>query len=70
MALCTGKGEVRGYVGSPMLGEMDLEAAVGRSGQVQIVKNHPDWPNPYLLQQVHEHDRDSGLATQERKVIG
>jgi len=64
MALCTGKGEVRGYVGSPMLGEMDLEAAVGRSGQVQIVKNHPDWPNPYNGITAIRHgdiDRDIGM---------
>lgn len=46
VALSTGTGEVRGYVGSPMLGEMKLTEAVGL-GTVQVVKNHPSWPNPY-----------------------
>lgn len=50
VAICSGAGEVRGYVGSPMLGgDLTLEDAVGRApgGAVQIVKNHPDWPRPY-----------------------
>ncbi len=46
VAVSTGLGEVRGYVGSPMLGEMKLTEAVGL-GNVQIVKNDPDWPRPY-----------------------
>ena len=46
VAISSGEGEVRGYVGSPMLGDMELNEAVGL-GSVQVVKNHPDWPNPY-----------------------
>lgn len=29
-----------------MLGDMHITEAVGL-GSVQVVKNHPDWPNPY-----------------------
>lgn len=46
VAISSGTGGVRGYVGSPMLGSMPLKDAVGK-GSVQIVKNHPDWPRPY-----------------------
>jgi len=46
VAISNGKGEVRGYVGSPMLGDVELSVALGK-GSVQVVKNHPDWPNPY-----------------------
>lgn len=46
VAVSTGEGATKGYVGSPMLGEMKLTEAVGL-GAVQVVKNHPDWPNPY-----------------------
>lgn len=46
VAISNGKGEVRGYVGSPMLGDVELSVALG-NGNVQVVKNHPDWPNPY-----------------------
>lgn len=42
----TGRGECRGYVGVPGLQGFTLEDAVGK-GTVQVVKNHPDWPNPY-----------------------
>ena len=46
MAISSGKGEVRGYAGSPAVGSMTLQEAVGK-GAVQVVKNHPEWPNPY-----------------------
>lgn len=41
-----GGGGVRGYVGNPRLDQIPLNEAVG-IGSVQIVKMHPDWPNPY-----------------------
>lgn len=47
--VCTitnGLGECKGYVGSPSLNGFKLEDAVGK-GTVQVVKNRPDWPNPY-----------------------
>ena len=46
VAISDGVGNVRGYVGSPMLGDVELPEAVGQ-GMVQVVKNHPDWSNPY-----------------------
>ncbi len=47
LAIVTGKGEARGYVGNPSLGDdFTLKEAVG-AGTVQVVKNHPDWPRPY-----------------------
>lgn len=47
LAIVTGKGEARGYVGNPSLGDdFTLKEAVG-VGTVQVVKNHPDWPRPY-----------------------
>ena len=71
VAISTGKGEVRGYVGSPMLGDMKLTEAVGL-GSVQVVKNHPDWPNPYngiTAIRNGEIDRDLGayLAESEQR---
>jgi molecular chaperone Hsp33 len=71
VAISTGKGEVRGYVGSPMLGDMKLSEAVGL-GSVQVVKNHPDWPNPYngiTAIRNGEIDRDLGayLAESEQR---
>jgi molecular chaperone Hsp33 len=69
VAICSGKGEVRGYVGSPMLGnDLTLEDAVGRKGSVQIVKNHPDWPRPYNGITSVRHgdiDRDIGIYLAE-----
>ena len=69
VAICNGKGEVRGYVGSPMLGsDLTLEDAVGRTGAVQIVKNHPDWPRPYNGITAVRHgdiDRDIGIYLAE-----
>ena len=47
LAIVTGKGEARGYVGNPSLSDdFSLREAVG-VGTVQVVKNHPDWPRPY-----------------------
>lgn len=69
VAICSGKGEVRGYVGSPMLGnDLTLVDAVGRKGAVQIVKNHPDWPRPYNGITSVRHgdiDRDIGIYLAE-----
>ena len=69
VAICSGKGEVRGYVGCPMLGgDLQLEDAVGRTGAVQIVKNHPDWPRPYNGITAIRHgdiDRDIGIYLAE-----
>lgn len=63
VAISTGLGEVRGYVGSPMLGEMTLSEAVGL-GSVQVVKNHPDWPNPYNgITAVRHGDIDRDIGT-------
>jgi redox-regulated HSP33 family molecular chaperone len=62
VGISSGRGEVRGYVGSPMLGDMALTEAVGR-GSVQIVKNHPEWTNPYNGITAIRHgdiDRDIG----------
>jgi molecular chaperone Hsp33 len=64
VAITTGNGHVRGYVGSPMLGDMPLQDAVGQ-GSVQIVKNHPDWPRPYNGITAIRHgdiDRDIGKS--------
>ena len=44
VAIASGAGKCRGFVGSPMLGKMSLLEAVGK-GVLQVVKNHPDWPN-------------------------
>ena len=63
VAISSGKGEVRGYVGSPMLGDMHLSEAVGK-GMVQVVKNHPDWPNPYNgITQIRHGDVDRDIGT-------
>jgi len=71
VSICNGEGKVRGYVGSPMLGDVELSEAVGR-GLVQIVKNHPDWPNPYngiTAIRYGDIDRDIGayLAESEQR---
>eukprot|EP00429_Kryptoperidinium_foliaceum_P012878 CAMPEP_0176042196 /NCGR_PEP_ID=MMETSP0120_2-20121206/20936_1 /TAXON_ID=160619 /ORGANISM="Kryptoperidinium foliaceum, Strain CCMP 1326" /LENGTH=385 /DNA_ID=CAMNT_0017375605 /DNA_START=196 /DNA_END=1353 /DNA_ORIENTATION=- len=71
VAISNSLGEVRGYVGSPMLGDMALNEAVGL-GAVQIVKNHPSWPNPYNGITSIRHgdiDRDIGayLAESEQR---
>jgi molecular chaperone Hsp33 len=62
VGISSGRGAVRGYVGSPMLGDMALTEAVGR-GSVQVVKNHPEWTNPYNGITAIRHgdiDRDIG----------
>jgi molecular chaperone Hsp33 len=62
VAIASGTGEVRGYVGSPMLGDMYITEAMGK-GSVQVVKNHPSWPRPYngITAIVHgDVDRDVG----------
>ncbi|KAL7561376.1 hypothetical protein ACA910_001479 [Epithemia clementina (nom. ined.)] len=67
VGMANGKGEVRGYVGTPMLGEMSLSDAVG-NGRVQVVKNHPDWPRPYNGITAIRHgdiDRDIGIYLAE-----
>ena len=62
VAISSALGEVRGYVGSPMLGDMHISEAIGK-GMVQVVKNHPSWPNPYNGITAIQHgdvDRDIG----------
>jgi molecular chaperone Hsp33 len=71
VGISDGTGKVRGYVGSPMLGADNLQEAVGK-GLVQVVKNHPDWPNPYNGITAIRHsdiDRDIGayLAESEQR---
>jgi len=71
MAISTGKGEVRGYVGSPALGSMTLQEAVGK-GAVQVVKNHPEWPNPYngiTAIRNGDIDRDVGKCEGTRMLV-
>ena len=67
MAIASGKAAIRGFVGSPMLGNMTLPEAVG-TGAVQVVKNHPDWPRPYNGITAIRHgdiDRDIGIYLAE-----
>jgi molecular chaperone Hsp33 len=67
MAISSGKGSVRGYAGSPAIGSMSLPEAVGK-GAVAVVKNHPDWPNPYNGITAIRHgdiDRDIGKSADE-----
>lgn len=67
VAIATGSGDIRGFVGSPMLGQMNLKEAVGK-GVLQVVKNHPDWPRPYngITQIRHgDIDRDVGIYLAE-----
>lgn len=67
VGIANGKGEVRGYVGSPALGKISLQEAIGK-GSVQIVKNHPDWPRPYNGITAIRHsdvDRDIGIYLAE-----
>jgi molecular chaperone Hsp33 len=72
MALSTGSGRVKGYVGSPQIGDMSLSEAIGK-GALQVVKNHPNWTNPYNGITAIRHgdvDRDVGLylAESEQKA--
>ena len=68
VAIVTGKGEARGYVGNPRLGDdFTLQEAIG-SGTVQVVKNHPEWPVPYNGITAIRHgdiDRDVGIYLAE-----
>jgi len=67
VAIASGKGELKGYVGAPALGDMHIKEAIGK-GYVQIVKNHPDWPTPYNGITQIEHgdvDRDIGIYLAE-----
>lgn len=67
VAIANGKGEVRGYVGSPQVRESNLPLAVGK-GALKVVKNHPDWPNPYngITSITHgDIDRDVGIYLAE-----
>jgi molecular chaperone Hsp33 len=70
VGISSGRGEVRGYVGSPMLGDMELTEAVGK-GSVQIVKNHPEWTNPYNGITSIRHgdiDRDIGKGLHVNRI--
>jgi len=63
---------VKAYVGTPQLGKMALPEAIGTKGTVQVVKNHPDWPNPYngiTAIEYGDMDRDIGqyLADSEQR---
>ena len=68
VAIVNGKGEAKGYVGNPSLGDdFTLQEAIGK-GTVQVVKNHPDWPNPYNGITGIRHsdvDRDVGIYLAE-----
>jgi len=67
LAISNGLGHVRGYVGSPQLGNISLPEAIGK-GTIQVVKNHPDWPRPYngiTAIQNGDIDRDVGLYLAE-----
>jgi molecular chaperone Hsp33 len=69
MVVCSGGGtQVRGYVGNPSLNGFTRSEAVGKSGTVQIVKNHPSWPNPYngiTRLQTGDIDIDVGIYLAE-----
>jgi len=67
MAVSTGGGEVRGYVGNPSINGFTIHEAVGK-GTVQVVKNHPSWPNPYngiTVMRNGDIDRDVGIYLAE-----
>jgi len=71
VAISSGAGEVRGYVGNPGIGDMSLQEAVGK-GVIKVVKNHPSWPTPYNGISAIRHsdiDRDVGayLAESEQR---
>lgn len=71
VAISSGAGEVRGYVGNPGIGDMPLQEAVGK-GVIKVVKNHPSWPTPYNGIAAIRHsdiDRDVGayLAESEQR---
>ncbi len=63
VAVSDGLGNVKGYVGSPGLGDISLPEAVGK-GMVQVVKNHPDWSNPYNgITPIQHGDIDRDIGT-------
>ncbi|CAB9518546.1 33 kDa chaperonin [Seminavis robusta] len=67
VAIASGGGKCRGFVGSPMLGDMSIFEAVGK-GVLQVVKNHPEWPRPYNGITAIQHgdiDRDVGIYLAE-----
>ncbi len=67
VSVSNAEGEVKGYAGNPALGDMHIAEAIGR-GTVQVVKNHPEWPNPYNGITAIEHgdiDRDVGIYLAE-----
>jgi molecular chaperone Hsp33 len=67
VSISNGNGGVRGYVGTPGLGDMHISEAIGR-GTVQVVKMHPDWRTPYNGVTRIEHgdiDRDVGIYLAE-----
>jgi len=50
-----------------MLGDIGIQEAIGK-GSIQVVKNHPDWPNPYNGITAIRHgdiDRDIGIYLAE-----
>lgn len=67
VAIADTTGSVRGYVGNPSLNTATLPEAIGQ-GTVQVVKNHPSWPNPYngvTSIRTGDIDRDVGLYLAE-----
>ena len=67
LVISTGRGEVRGYVGNPSINGFTLQEAIGE-GTVQVVKNHPSWPNPYngiTAIRNGDIDRDVGIYLAE-----
>ena len=67
VAIASGDGQVRGYVGTPGLTQMPLPQAIGK-GSLQIVKNHPSWPRPYngiTALEYGDIDRDMGIYLAE-----
>lgn len=66
-SVVTGSGEARGYVGNSALNGFTLQEAVG-SGTIQVVKNHPDWPQPFNgITEIRngDIDRDVGIYLAE-----
>ena len=67
VGIANGKGQVRGYTGTPALADIHLPEAVGK-GLVKVVKNHPEWPRPYngiTAIQYGDIDRDVGIYLAE-----
>lgn len=69
LVIASGAGCVKGYVGTPMLGDFTLPEAIGK-GAVQVVKNHPDWPRPYNgITAIRHGDIDRDIGTSIRMCI-